>query len=386
LSSAKTVAAVLSMAQGDERIVMPSGAWDAEPRLLNTPGGVVDLRSGRLLDRNDEHYFTQLAAATPDSRMPAPTWERFLREVFIDDLEMVEFVQRMVGYCLTGLTVEQKLFFCHGSGANGKSTLIDLLLWLMGTYAVKMPALALMQTKVERHPTELAQLRGRRLAVSSELEEGQFWAESRIKELTGDETMTARFMRQDFFEFRMSQKHLIAGNHKPRLRGGDAAIARRFVLVPFNAKFEGTSRDPKMLEKLRAEAPGVMAWAVLGAVKWHESGLLIPSRVSEASAAYMADFDDLRVWLGECCELRARDPSLSDSASELYASFRAWKADRGEHAPSQMVWGERLSTVDGVRRYMSAGKVRYQGIRLLLDARERLIRNDARASRGGPAT
>jgi len=108
--------------------------------------------------------------------------------------------------------------------------------------------------------------------------------------------------------------------------------------------------------------------------------------VSEASAAYMADFDDLRVWLGECCELRARDPSLSDSASELYASFRAWKADRGEHAPSQTVWGERLSTVDGVRRYMSVGKVRYQGIRLLLDARERLIRNDARASRGGPAT
>lgn len=374
LSSAKTVAAVLTMSQTDERVVVPAAVWDADPWLFNTPGGVVDLRSGRMVERSDGHYLTQLAAVAPDTTREAPTWMRFLTEVFLGDVEMIEFVQRMLGYCLTGSTQEQKIFFWHGLGANGKSTLLDLFLWLLGTYAVKLPAVALMQTKIERHPTELAQLRGRRLAVSSELEEGQFWAESRIKELTGDETMTARFMRQDFFSFRMTQKHVIAGNHKPRLRGGDAAMARRFVLVPFNAKFEGTGRDPRMAEKLRAEGPAILAWAVQGAMKWHDSGLRIPGSVAHASAAYMSDFDDLRLWLSECCEVDPVDNTVSEPASELYASFRGWKQDRGEHAPSQTVWGERLGTVEGVRRYMSNGKVRYRGVRLQLDARERLMR------------
>lgn len=385
LSSAKTVAAILTLAQADERIVLASSAWDADPWLLNTPSGVVDLRTGRLLARADGHYFTQLAAVAP-AMTAAPNWERFLREVFLADVEMIEFVQRVAGYCLTGSMREQKLFFFHGSGANGKSTLIDLLLWLLGTYAIKMPALALMQTKIERHPTELAQLRGRRLAVSSELEEGQFWAESRIKELTGDEIMSARFMRQDFFEFRMSQKHVIAGNHKPRLRGGDAAMARRFVLVPFNAKFEGAARDPRMLEKLRAEGAAIMAWAIQGAVKWHDSGLMIPASVSQASAAYMADFDDLQIWLSECCEVHAFDHGQTDAAGDLYASFRLWKQERGEHAPSQTVWGERLSSVEGIQRYTSAGKARYRGVRLLLDARERISQAGGQGWKGRAAS
>jgi putative DNA primase/helicase len=376
LAAAGTVNAVLQMARADRRVVLPADAWDADPMLLNTPAGIVDLRDGRLRARRQDDYCTQLAAVAPDARIKSPNWLRFIGEVFGHDPEMVEFVQRALGYCLTGDRREQKILFLHGTGANGKSTLLDLVLWLAGTYALKLPAAALMQTKTERHPTELAQLRGRRLAVSSELEEGQFWAESRIKELTGDELLTARFMRQDFFEFRQTHKHLIAGNYKPRLRGGDAALARRFVLVPFTATFEGVRRDPLLPAKLRAEAPAVLAWLIEGAAKWHDSGLLIPARVREASAEYMTANDDVGLWLEECCNL---GPDYTDAAGELYAAFRQWKQDRGEHAPSQTTWGERISLVPGIARFKSDGRKVYRGVALKAEARDKLYAAD----RGG---
>ena len=145
-------------------------------------------------------------------------------------------------------------------------------------------------------------------------------------------------------------------------------------------------RDPRMLEKLRAEGAAIMAWAVRGAVKWFDGGLLIPSSVTAASAAYMADFDDLRIWVGECCDLNPGDANLSDAASDLYASFRAWKLDRGEHAPSQTVWGERMAAIEGVLRYLSGGKVRYRGVRLQIEERERIARAESRPWRtGAPA-
>jgi putative DNA primase/helicase len=361
LASAATVAAVIRLSQSDPRIVVPAEAWDANPMLFNTPGGVVDLRSGAIRPRRADDLFTQVAAVPPDFEAPAPAWTKFLREVFLDDQPTIDFLQRALGYCMTGDRREQKLIFLWGSGANGKSTLVDIVNWLLGTYALKLPSAALMQSKNERHPTELAQLRGKRLAVSSELEEGQFWAEARIKELTGDDVMTARFMRQDFFEFRQTQKHLIVGNYKPRLRGGDAALARRFVLVPFLATFEGSRRDSLLPIKLRAEASAILAWMIRGAVAWHETGLAVPASIRAASAAYMTANDDLGLWLEESCH---RGPEFVVWAGDLYASFRSWKADRGEHAPSQTAWGERLALLPGVTRVKSDGRAKYRGIAL----------------------
>jgi len=368
LASAKTVAAVLALAQSDPRIVVPADEWDREPSMLNTPAGLVDLRTGRLRSRNRDDYLTQITAISADTAMRCPNWLRFVGEVFAHDPDVIEFVQRMGGYILTGDRREQKLFFAHGSGANGKSTLLDLWLWLMGTYALKLPTTALMLSKVERHPTELAQLRGKRLAMSNELEEGSFWAESRIKELTGDDTLTARFMRQDNFTFQQTQKHLIAGNHKPRLRGGDPAIARRMVLIPFLEVFDGRRKDMGLPEKLRAEAPAVLVWLIEGARKWYADGLAIPAKVRDASRDYLAEHDDAAMWIEECCE---RDPNLSDSASELYASFRIWKRERGEAEPSMTVWGQRMALVQGVTKRRSGG-IKYEGIRLSITAREAL--------------
>jgi putative DNA primase/helicase len=369
LASAGTVSAVLKMAQSDRRIVLSADAWDADPMVLNTPAGIVDLRSGATRARRADDYCTQVAAVAPDPTTSAPAWARFLSDVFQGDDETIAFVQRALGYCLTGDRREQKILFLHGVGANGKSTLIDMVSWLLGTYGLKLPASALMQTKAERHPTELAQLRGRRLAVSSELEEGQFWAEARIKELTGDELLTARFMRQDFFEFRQTHKHLIAGNFKPRLRGGDPALARRFVLVPFRATFEGSRRDPLLPLKLRAEAPAVLAWMIAGAASWHDMGLAIPESIRGASAEYMAAHDDVGLWLDECCNV---GPDYAEGAGDLYAAFRLWKQDRGEHAPSQTTWGERMAIVPRVTKAKSDGRFKYRGVALKADVLGRL--------------
>jgi putative DNA primase/helicase len=369
LASASTVSAVLKMAQSDRRIVLSADAWDADPMVLNTPAGIVDLRNGAIRQRRANDYCTQVAAVAPDPTAPAPAWMKFLLDIFQGDQETIAFVQRALGYCLTGDRREQKILFLHGVGANGKSTLIDLVSWLLGTYGLKLPASALMQTKAERHPTELAQLRGRRLAVSSELEEGQFWAEARIKELTGDELLTARFMRQDFFEFRQTHKHLIAGNFKPRLRGGDPALARRFVLVPFRATFEGSRRDPLLPQKLRSEAPAVLAWMIAGAASWYDTGLAIPESIREASAEYMAAHDDVGLWLDECCNV---GPEYAEGANPLYTAFRMWKQDRGESAPSQTTWGERMVIVQGVDRKKSHGRSKYLGVALKPDVMERL--------------
>lgn len=361
IASAKTVNAVVSLSQSDRRIVLPATAWDADPDALNHPAGITDLRSGATRTRWATDYVTQVARIAPDFEAAHPVWSRFLDDVFRGDREVIEFMQRLCGYCLTAHRSEQKLFFCYGLGANGKSTFWDFFMWLQGGYAMKLPAQVLMQSKLQGHPTEIAQLHLRRLAVSSELEEGQYWAEARIKELTGDEVMRARFMRMDFFEFAMTQKHVILGNFKPRLKGGDHALARRFVLVPFLARFDGKKRDPHMLDKLRTEAAAVMAWAIRGAVKWHAEGMAIPASVAAASAEYMAENDDLLQWIDERCY---REGPCSAGASKLYEDYTKWLRARGQQSPSMKLWGERMSNLDGITKDKKHGVMVYAGIEL----------------------
>jgi len=358
IASSRTVAAVLTLAQADQNIVLPSDMWDADPMELNTPGGLVDLRTGTLKPRG-RAFVTQAARVAP-ADAACPTWERFLADVFLGDRDLIEFMRRALGYCLTGDRREQILLFWYGLGANGKSVLAEFLQWMGGSYTIKLPASALMQSKGERHPTELAQLRGKRLAVSSELDETSFFNESLIKELTGDTTLSARFMRQDFFEFEMQQKHVIVGNFKPRLKGGDPAMARRMLLVPFLASFKGSARDPHMLDKLKAEAPAILHWIIGGAVEWAADGLGVPDAVRKASAEYMADHDDLALWMDECCEIEA---GAQCKAGDAYASFSAWKKARGEHAPSLTSWGSRITTLPGISKARSMG-IRYHGFRL----------------------
>lgn len=359
ICAAATANALLSLARGAPGIVTPVGEWDKHPMLLNTPNHVIDLESGRAVSR-DGLLFTQATRIGPQ-RMPTPAWDKFVSEVFGGDLEMVEFIQRMAGYALTGSIKEQKLFFLHGSGSNGKSVFLDVLRNIGGTYSHNLPAEALMTSKHERHPTTLAALHGKRLAISSEIEESAHWAESRIKQLTGDETLTARYMRQDEFTFCITHKHILAGNFKPRLKGDDFAMVRRLVLVPFAQRFEGARRDSSLPDKLRAEYPGILAWAIEGARKWAAGGLAIPAAVADASRAYMAEQNDLEQWIVECC---VRDPRGEAGSAKLYESFKAWKERNGEHPPAMRNFSQRLERVFD-KKHTKGGKV-FTGLTLSL--------------------
>lgn len=353
ICSASTANAVINLARPE--LATPVEAWDAHPMLLNTPGGVFDLETGREVSR-EGLLFTQVAGVAPTTAA-TPTWDKFITDVFEGDAEMIEFIQRMGGYCLTGSIREQKLFFLHGVGANGKSVFLDVLRNIGGRYSHNLPSEALMTSRSEGHPTMFASLHGKRLAISSEIEESAHWAESRIKSLTGDETLTARYMRQDFFTFPISHKHVIAGNFKPRLKGDDFAMVRRMVLIPFLRKFEGANRDNDLPQKLRGEYSGILSWFIEGARKWARDGLAIPESVTEASTSYMAENNDLLLWLADCCKT---GPGLTCTSSALYASFAGWKQGNGEHAPSVKAFSQRLERMFTKKR-CAAGVV-FEGL------------------------
>lgn len=329
LCSAASVNSTVALAKYDPRIIVPVEAWDHDRMALNTPKGIVDLKTGSTRQRLNTDYITQITTVSPDKDCDTSRFRQFLAEVFQEDAEVISFMQRLLGYTLTGDISEQILAFCYGVGSNGKNTLLDLAMEIMGTYSLKLGADVLMHQRHSGHPTELAQLHGKRLAFSNEIESGHYWAESRIKELTGDAQLSARYMRQDFFTFDQTQKHIVAGNYRPRLKGGDAGIARRMVLVPFNACFRGKNKDKGLPEKLAKESPGILQWMIEGAVIWSQAGLHVPEKIRAASEEYMSDMDDFAMWVEDCCTLDPYGNGFTRSAL-LFECYHYWKKARNE--------------------------------------------------------
>ncbi|MEH6556306.1 MAG: phage/plasmid primase, P4 family [Oceanicoccus sp.] len=358
IKSAKTRNAIVEITKANSAISIKEEVWDAIPSILNTPGGVVDLKNAVVRQNHSGDHCTQITSVTPDSVSPPTRFLKFLNEVFEGDQEVINFMQRFLGYCLTGEISEQVLLFALGAGSNGKSTLLDLVMTIMGSYAKKLPINVLTQSKHDRHPTELAQLVGVRLAISSEPEKGHQWAEARIKELTGDKTLTARFMRGDNFEFNLTQKHFIAGNYQPRLKGNDPAMARRMILIPFNAVFSGAQKDPGLPKKLDAESGSILSWMIEGAVEWYANGLKPPEKIIRASAEYMESQDDLAAWIEECCITGA---NCKQGSGDLYRNFTRWKDARNEPVWSQTEWGKEMATKNFTKK-KTGGKQQYAGI------------------------
>ena len=257
LASAKTVAAVERLATADRRLAATIDQWDADPWLLNTPGGIIDLRSGEIRAHQPTDYMTKITAVAPNGA--CPLWRKFLNRIFAGDAELIAFVQRVAGYTLTGSTREHAMFFGFGTGANGKSVLINTISGILGDYHRTAAIETFTASKFDRHPTDLAGLRGARLVTAIETEEGRRWDEAKIKTLTGGDRIAARFMRQDFFEYVPAFKLVIAGNHKPSLRSVDESMRRRFNLLPFTVTIPPEDRDRDLPEKLKAEWPGILA-------------------------------------------------------------------------------------------------------------------------------
>ena len=316
LLSAKTVAAVERLARCDPAAAATPDQWDADDLLLNTPAGVVDLRTGKVGNHEPDRFCTKITAVGPAGE--CPRWRKFLHEVTDGDESLIAFLQRVSGYAATGLTVEHALFFFYGTGANGKGTFLNLLVWLLNDYATVAPMEVFTETHGERHPTELAMLRMVRLVVAQETEEGRRWAESRIKAMTGGDPITARFMRQDFFTFVPKFKLMIAGNHKPSLRNVDEAMRRRLHLIPFTVTIPKERRDQGLSEALKAEAGAILRWVIRGALEYQRIGLAPPVTVTAATESYFGDEDIFGQWLEDLCDL---GPALSESAKALFTSW-----------------------------------------------------------------
>ncbi len=287
VASAKTVTAIERLARADRRHASITEDWDADPWLLNTPGGTVDLQTGQTRAHARTDRITKITAVAPGGE--CPVWLAFLDRVFAGEKTLIAFARRMLGYSLTGSVRDHALFFLYGTGGNGKGVFLNTWAAILGDYAKVAAMDTFTASHGTRHETEVAMLRGARAVIAQETEEGQRWAESRIKQLTGGDGISARFMRQDRFTFTPTFKLMIAGNHKPSLRSVDEAIKRWLNLVPFTVTIPKAERDPTLPEKLKAEWPGILAWAIEGCLEWQRIGLAPPPAVQAATASYLAD-------------------------------------------------------------------------------------------------
>jgi len=338
LASASTVGGVERLARADRRHAATTDEWDADPWLLNTPGGVVDLKTGRMRPHERADRMTKITTATPSG--DCPTWKQFIDEVTGGDKELQAYLQRMVGYALTGSTQEHALFFLYGTGANGKSVFVNTLATILGDYATNAPMDTFMETRTDRHPTDMAGLRGARFVAAIETEQGKRWAESKLKNLTGGDKISARFMRQDFFEFFPQFKLFVAGNHRPAIRNIDEAMKRRLHLIPFTITVPPERRDKNLQQRLLAERDGILAWAVQGCLDWQRHGRLSPpQRVVDATEEYFEAEDALGRWLDERC---VREVNAKSLTAELFNDWKPWAEAAGEFTGSQKRFADLL--------------------------------------------
>jgi len=338
LKSAKTFAAIERIAKADRRIAATVNQWDTDLWILNTPKGVVDLKTGKVRKHKPEDYLTKMTAAAPGGT--CPLWMNHLKRITNGDDELVNYLQVMSGYTLTGETREHNLLYGHGTGRNGKGTTTGTLKEMMNDYAVAAPMQTFLVQNTPGHPTDLAMLRGARMVVASEVEEGQRWDENRIKMMTGGDPITARFMRQDFFTYKPQFKLWLSGNHKPSLRSVDVAIRSRFHLVPFTVEIPEAERDKELMEKLKGEWPGILAWAIDGCLLWQRNGLIPPPSVRAATDEYLAAEDTVTQWFADCCEASTNAKGLF--TSELFNSWKSWAEEAGEFVGSQKRFSQRL--------------------------------------------
>lgn len=359
LAASSTVGGVERLARTDRRHASTSQEWDADLFALNTPGGVVDLRTGRLRPYDRADRMTKLATATP--RGDCPRWRAFLADVTGDDADLQAYLQRMVGYCLTGSTAAHALFFLYGTGANGKSVFVNTVATILGDYATSAPMDTFMEARGDRHPTDLAGLRGARFVSSIETEQGRRWNESKVKALTGGDKVSARFMRQDFFEYTPQFKLVIAGNHKPAIRNVDEAMKRRLHLIPFTVTIPPERRDAQLTDKLLAERDGILAWAVEGCLAWQREGLQPPASVVSATAEYFDEEDAVGDFLDEEAQ---RHPQARVAVADVFQRWQDWAGRRGEYVGTSRWLAQQLANRGFERTRIHGGVKALAGLSL----------------------
>lgn len=345
---------------------------DPNPWLLNCRNGTVDLQTCELHAHTRDDMITKRTRVEYDPDADCPTWRAFLLATFRGDAELVSYVQRLCGYWATGVIREQILPILWGGGSNGKTTFLNVLLDVLGRdYAMKAPQEFLMSKNHDSHPTEKADLFGKRLVFCSETEEGRRLSESLVKELTGTERVRARRMREDFWEFNPTHKIALVTNHKPLVTGGDHGIWRRIRLIEFGEKFwdadAGESGPPELKQdkalkdQLKLEYPGILRWILAGCQEWQRDGEQVPKAVRDQTTEYRDSQDSVGQWIMDCCELRSDATSTS---AELYGSFKTWCESNGEWVTSQKRFCAALNDRGFVLSRTNSSRF-YRGIELL---------------------
>ena len=351
---------MLKMAQAEDNIPILPNQLDTDPWLLNVQNGTLDLRTGELYDHKREDYQTYYLDIPYDTKARCPTWIKFLNRVTNNDTTLMDYLQKVVGYCLTGDTTEQCLFFLYGYGHNGKTTFVETLQSLLSEYALSTPINTLLTKNYQGVPNDIASLKGARLVTTSEVPEGKRLNEPLVKDLTGGDTISARFMHSEFFNFKPQFKLLMFGNHKPVIHGTDEGIWRRMRLIPFTVTIPPKERDSRLGQKLLKELPGILAWAVEGCRAWQRYGLGIPEIVRKATASYRDEMDAVGVFISECCVI---DRRAKATARDLYSHYLRWCEENGERPITQTRFGMSL-TERGFDRRKNHGTFEWEGIRL----------------------
>ncbi|MFJ7078519.1 phage/plasmid primase, P4 family [Streptomyces sp. NPDC098781] len=366
--------AMLAQAKAAPGMVLNASQLDADPYALCTPDGVVDLHTGTLTTPDPEKHHHSRATAVSPRAMPTPRWQRFLTDIFGEDAEaaqMVSFLHELLGYSITGDVGAQIMPFLYGQGKNGKSVLLDVMVKLLGDYADAAPPGFLMARPFEGHPTDLAELHGRRIIVCSELKPGDRFDEARVKHLTGGDRIKARRMRQDFFSFNPTHKLWLLGNHRPEVGTGGYAFWRRMKLIPF----ERVVADDRKVDNLAdilvtEEGPGIMNWLVTGARRYLNGArdLTGPTRVQVATTAYAETEDHTGRFISECCAL---DPAMRAEQAQLYSAYRGWCQQEGASPVSSRAFAARVREAVGIATpkdmVLSNQRKFYPGIGLVVE-------------------
>lgn len=314
--------------------------FDKDPWLLTCKNGAVDLRNGKLRPSTPEDMFQRSTNQVCDPEAKCPRWIQFLEEIFKGNKELIDFIQRAIGYTLTGLTREQCLFVLYGTGANGKSVFLGVLEEMLGEYGLTTPFSTFKEKNYDGIPNDIARMAGGRFIKSVEIKEGASLNEERIKALTGGDRVTARFLHCEYFEFDPVAKFWIAVNHKPIIRGTDEAIWRRIRLIPFEETFPPERRDKDLLQKLKMELPGILNWAIQGCLRYQNEGLEPVEKVRKATDQYRSESDVINQFLQEKTIEKA---GTRAKASDLYNAYKTWCMENGEQALNSTQFGRRLT-------------------------------------------
>jgi putative DNA primase/helicase len=362
--SAARIRAMIDLAKSEPGIPILLDELDRNPWLLNLKNGTLDLKTGELYSPRKSDLITKILDIEYTRGASCATWVDFLDKVMDGNKRLITFLQQAVGYSLTGDTREQCLFFLYGRGANGKSTFIEAITGLLGAYSKHTRPETFMVKKSDGVPNDLAELESVRMVAAVELEEGRRLAEVLTKQVSGGDTLKARYLFQEYFEFKPQFKLWLCGNHKPRIHGTDHAIWRRIKLIPWMVTIPDHEQDKDLPDKLKTEWPGILAWAVEGCLDWQRNGLTTPDEVQAATADYRKEMDVLGDFFENCVVLDSNDMA---SLKDLYDTYIAFSEANGEGPRERLgkkKFNERVAD-RGFDRHKGSGRMEYWiGIRI----------------------